>query len=67
MFWLLIFGAIALAGVAMLVAYGIWLAHKAADLLSELGVLGQRVAELGDLVAQVGVPPAEDRCCTRDG
>ena len=61
MFWLLIFGGIALAGVAMLVAYGIWLAHKTADVLSELDMLARRVAELGDLVAQVGTAPAADR------
>lgn len=61
MFWVLIFGAIALAGVAMLVAYGVWLAHKTADVLSELDVLASRVAELGDLVAQVGIAPAEGR------
>ena len=59
MFWVLIFGSIALAGVGMLVGYGIWLAHKTADVMSELNVLGERVAELGDLVAQVGMAPAE--------
>jgi len=59
-FWLLIFGGIALAGAAMLVAYGIWLAHKTADVLSELDMLARRVAELGDLVAQVGTAPAAD-------
>ena len=58
MFWVLVFGAIALVGVGMLVAYGVWLAHKTADVMSELDVLATRVAELGDLVAQVGMAPA---------
>jgi len=65
-FWVLVFGAIALVGVGMLVAYGIWLAHKTADVMSELNVLAARVAELGDLVAQVGMPPAEGHELDRD-
>jgi hypothetical protein len=65
-FWVLIFGAIALAGVGMLVAYGVWLAHKTADVMSELDMLGRRVAELGDLVAQVGLTPAESTPSHRD-
>jgi len=65
-FWVLIFGAIALAGVGMLVAYGVWLAHKTADVMSELDMLGRRVAELGDLVAQVGFVPAESMSSDRD-
>ena len=66
MFWVLVFVAIALVGVGMLVAYGVWLAHKTADVMSELDVLASRVAELGDLMAQVGMAPAAGHELNRD-
>ena len=53
MFWVLIFGGIALAGLIMTVSYGIWLWHKASDLFSELEMLGTRAGELADLLAQI--------------
>ena len=56
MSWVLLFGAIAVAGLIMVVAYGVWLAHKAADLASEVGVVTGRLGELGDLVAQIQAP-----------
>jgi hypothetical protein len=56
--WVLVFGGIALAGVVMVVCYGVWLAHKTADLWSELGMLGERAAELADLLAQIQPTPA---------
>ena len=56
MIWVLIFGGIALAGVIMLVAYAVWLAHKAADVMSEVGVLADRTGQLVDLLSQIQAP-----------
>ncbi len=62
MVWVLVFGLIALGGLVMVVAYAIWLAHKAADLLSELEMLGTRANELADILGRVQLPagPAEE-------
>jgi hypothetical protein len=59
--WVGIFLAIALAGVAMVVAYVVWLAHKTSDLLAELAVLGERGADLAELVASISVPESDGR------
>ena len=65
--WVLLFGAIALGGLIMLVSYAVWLGHKAADLFSELEMLGQRVSELADLLGQIRpVVPAELEDVRRD-
>ncbi|GAB3925194.1 hypothetical protein GCM10011575_05110 [Microlunatus endophyticus] len=56
MIWVYVFGGIAVAGLIMLVAYAVWLAHKASDVFAELRVLGQRTARLADLAAQIQVP-----------
>ncbi len=56
MVWVFVFGGIALAGVVMLVCYGVWLAHKAADVLSEVSVVGDRLGQLADLLAQIETP-----------
>ena len=56
MIWVLVFGGIALGGVIMLIAYAVWLAHKAADVLSEVQVLADRTGQLFDLLSQVQVP-----------
>ncbi|MBN9104034.1 MAG: hypothetical protein J0I14_03440 [Propionibacteriaceae bacterium] len=53
MIWVLIFGLIALAGLITLISYAVWLWHKASDLFSELEMLGKRLEELGDLLAQL--------------
>ncbi|MGH3339639.1 MAG: hypothetical protein ACRDPL_12530, partial [Propionibacteriaceae bacterium] len=50
------FGGIALAGLVMLVCYAVWLAHKAADVWSEVDMLAVRANELARLVAQIEVP-----------
>lgn len=55
--WVLIFCGIALAGVAMVACYAVWLAHKAADVAREMEVLGRLAEQLGDLAAQVGARP----------
>ncbi len=54
--WVLIFGGIAVAGLIMLVSYGIWLAHKASDVMSELHVLSERSGQFLELAAQIQVP-----------
>ena len=62
--WVFIFGGIALAGLVMLIAYAVWLAHKAADVMSELAVLADRGDQLAALLGQIQVPelsPAEAR------
>ncbi len=56
MVWVLVLGAIALAALIMLVGYGVWLAHKASDVLSEVTVLGERTGQLAGLLAQIEVP-----------
>jgi len=53
MVWVLVFGGIALAGLIMVISYGVWLWHKASDLFSELEMLGTRAGELSDLVSQI--------------
>ncbi len=58
MIWVVVFGAIALAGLVVIVSYGVWLAHRVADVASELAVLGAQAGQLGELLAQVEVPPA---------
>ena len=56
MTWVMIFAGIALAGLIMVVSYVMWLAHKASDVMSEVGVLGDRAGQLTDLVSQIHVP-----------
>ena len=58
MLWVVVFLAIAVAGLAMLVGYTVWLAHKTADVLSELGVLADQAAQLADLLGEVRMPAA---------
>ncbi len=56
MVWVFVFGGIALVGLIMLVAYGVWLAHKAADVMSEVQVLADRADQLADLLGQIQPP-----------
>ncbi|MGC3956044.1 MAG: hypothetical protein QM804_17670 [Propionicimonas sp.] len=56
MVWVLVFGGIALAGLITLVSYLVWLAHKAADLFSEIEMLGTRAGELAALLEQLELP-----------
>jgi hypothetical protein len=55
--WVFVFGGIALAGLVMLICYGVWLAHKAADVLSEIGVLADRADQLAMLLSQISPGP----------
>jgi hypothetical protein len=54
--WVAIFGGIALVGLVMLISYGVWLAHKAADVMSEIEVLADRADQLADLLSQIQPP-----------
>jgi len=54
--WVLLFAAIALAGLGMLIGYAVWLTHKAADVLSEVGAFAGVGAEVLDLLEQVRWP-----------
>lgn len=56
MLWVVVVLVLALAGLVTLVCYAVWLAHKTADLLSEVAVLGDRAGELADLVGQIHAP-----------
>ena len=49
----LIFGLIALAGLVMVISYGVWLWHKASDLFSELEMLGRRAEELAEILGRL--------------
>ncbi|GAA3624022.1 hypothetical protein [Microlunatus ginsengisoli] len=57
--WVFVFGGIALAGLVMLICYAVWLAHKTADVLSELTVLADRTGKMLDLLSQIEVPPMD--------
>ena len=57
--WVLVFGGIALVGLVMLISYGVWLAHKAADVMGEVGVLADRAGQLADLLAQIEIAEPE--------
>lgn len=61
MLWVVVFGGIALAGLAMVVAYGVWLVHKTADLASEVRVLSERGGQIADALAQIGAPSSPPR------
>ena len=56
--WVLVFGGIALAGLVMLICYVVWLAHKAADVISEIQVLAERADQLAMLLSQISPAPA---------
>lgn len=56
MLWVLVFGGIAVVGLVVLVSYAIWLAHKTADVLSEVTVVVERLGVFGDLLAQIELP-----------
>jgi hypothetical protein len=54
--WVGLFAALAVAGLGVLVGYAVWLTHKAADVLSEVGSLAGLGAQLLDLLEQVRLP-----------
>jgi hypothetical protein len=66
MIWVVIFAGIAVAGLIMVISYGIWLAHKASDVMSEVGVLGDRAGQLMELLSQIEVPERRFHAPDRD-
>jgi hypothetical protein len=54
--WVLVFAAVGVVGLVVAVSYAVWLAHKAADVLAELSVLGQRGGQLLGLLEEIRVP-----------
>lgn len=56
MVWVVVFVAIALAGLLMVIGFAVWLMRKASALLAEVGVLAERADELAGLVAQIQPP-----------
>lgn len=59
--WVLLFGAIALAGLVLYAVLAVRLWRRASALLAELAGLGERAAELAALAGAVGArtPPAD--------
>lgn len=56
MLWVLVFGGIGLAGLVMVVAYAVWLAHKAGDLFAEVRVLTDRGSQIASLLGEIRPP-----------
>lgn len=54
--WVLVFVGIALAGLAMLACFGVWLWRKATALMSEAGTLLQRADQLVTRLDQIQLP-----------
>jgi len=57
--WVGLFAALAVAGLGVLVGYAVWLTHKAADVLSEVGSLAGLGAQMLDLLEQLRLPDRE--------
>lgn len=51
--WIILFLAIAFAGLVLTICCLIWLAHKASDLAFELRRIGKQFAEIGGLAEEV--------------
>lgn len=66
MLWVWVFVAIAVAGLVMVVCYTVWLAHKIADVLSEVAVVADRAGQLGDVLGQLGKDPEPSGAGTLD-
>lgn len=53
MIWVLVLAGIALLGLVGLVAYAVWLWHKAEDVLSEVEMVGRQAEEILDLLDDI--------------
>ena len=53
MIWVLVFAGIALLGLVGLVAYAVWLWHKAEDVLSEVEMVGRQAGEILSLIDDI--------------
>jgi len=65
--WVVLVLVLALGALAVLVGYAVWLAHKTADVLGEVGVLADQAARLGDLLAEIGAAEAARRTAPPNG
>jgi CHASE3 domain sensor protein len=54
--WVVLVLVLAVGALAVLVGYAVWLAHKAADVLNEVGRLADLGTQLADLLAQIQPP-----------
>lgn len=61
MIWVWVFLAIAVAGLIVMISYGVWLFHKAADVYSEIRMLGKRGQEIQALLEQLELNPRVTR------
>ena len=57
MTWVWIFLGIAVIGFISMVCWAVWLFHKAADVYSEIQMLGKRGQEIADLLSQLNLEP----------
>ena len=56
MLWVIVFAAIAVAGLVVVGCYVVWLLHKTADVWSEVTALTYRGTQLAELLGQIGAP-----------
>ncbi|MEA5154540.1 hypothetical protein [Raineyella sp.] len=59
MIWVLVFVGIAVLGLVGLVAYAVWMWHKAQDLLSEVEMVGRQAEEILSLVDGLAPLPVD--------
>ena len=57
MLWVVLVLVLGLAALLVLVCHVVWLAHKTADVLSEVAVLSDQAGQLADLLGQIGATP----------
>lgn len=56
----MIFGGVGLIGLITVIAYAVWLAHKASDLFSEITVLTGRMQQIAELLGKIEIPAPSD-------
>jgi hypothetical protein len=54
--WIWVFVGIAVVGLVVVGCYVVWLAHKTADVASEVAVLIDRAGRLGELLGEIRAP-----------
>ena len=67
MLWVVLVLVLGLAALVVLVCHVVWLAHKTADVLSEVGVLTDQAGQLADLLGQVGATAGPERTTGVEG
>ena len=56
MVWVIVLIVIAVLGLAMVIGYAVWLAHKTSDVFGELSVLGDRLGQFGEIISCLEIP-----------